>query len=110
MQIVLSIGQSLPKDGNTGMLIAGGEPQSNPEQEQRVIDACKFMRPIPTIKNPEFVDFDTTPEIPPLINEFTDSEYPQEYVRQHLINIVARFEQRKALDAVQIQPDPTLIS
>lgn len=108
MQIQLNIGE-VQEGGMKSMSMAEGSSQSS-TQEQRVIDAMKFLFKIPTVPNPDFISEAETPDVPRMVNEFSDADWVQESTRRWIISQVARYEQRMAMDAIQIQPDNTLIN
>ena len=73
------------------------------EKLQRVIDATKFLHPIPQVNT-------GTEEEPVMENEFTDNQWTKEAWRRYIIAQVKRYEVYKAKEEVNIESDDTLLS
>ena len=70
------------------------------EKIPRVIEAMEKLYGIPTIPDPE-----NPGQMKP---EFTSQQWTKECIKRFVISSVARYEQVKAQQAVQIQPDNTI--
>lgn len=73
------------------------------EKLQRVVDATKWLHPIPQINT-------GTEEEPVYENEFTDNQWAKEAWRRHIIAQVNRFEIYQAKNAVSIEADDELVA
>lgn len=73
------------------------------EKLQRVVDATKWLHPIPQINT-------GTEEEPVYENEFTDNAWAKEAWRRHIIAQVKRYETYQAKNAVSIEADDELVA
>lgn len=80
------------------------------EKLQEVIDATIHKFRIPQIDNPAFVTVEATPNEEPRINEFTDTQWVKEAWRRDIVKSVKEHKTYKAIKAIDIQSDDTMVS
>ena len=72
------------------------------------IETAKRLWPIPQIPNPAYVDDAKTPEVPELVNEFTDEEWAKEGLVQWQNLQINRFANADAKCAVCIPEEKVI--
>lgn len=76
----------------------------------RVAAACEFFHPIPMIDDPAFIPDPENPEEPaPQIPEYSKEVNVKVFLVKHIKNLVARYEQKIAQDAIMYNKDDDLI-
>ena len=80
---------------------------STAENIQRIINAMKGLYPIPRVPNPDYLKDGIE-----TLNEFSDSDWVKECIRQWIMDQVLEYERRIAIELAKekIEKDNNLIS